>query len=351
MLLALLVWLCVVWYTHNFLVASVVSFVFWDTYKKRVKETYTQTKEIYTQTPIRVRHKHSRGDVFINKDFSINIFASHAVIFCVTRYGKTSLLNTILLAIHTKMSVEEVKVCIIDLKAVSFTLINNSPYLWNTLYVDDDGIKAVTAELFRRKELFVNLSNKKSKTITTIKTYNSVSNDKMPQLVVIIDEVFMLSQEAKESLAIIIRLGLAFGISVIITSQRGTKETLPQSTISQFSLRIIGVLDNRKEYGYAGVEKHAADKLLSNPTPGMFAVRQNQRWTVIKTDYVSGDELDDLLNSYKPALTGTSVEKNQQVLDWFNTLNRKPTIATMQNKWGITKHESRKYLALWKQRN
>ena len=112
----------------------------------------------------------------------------HVMVGGQTGSGKSQFTENILSpSLLMRHSAESLKLLLIDPKMIQFTVYNGLPHLLRPVIVDaDESKKAFTWLLGEMDERFDMLSKSRNQTIDI---YNAKSTDKMPYIVVVIDEV------------------------------------------------------------------------------------------------------------------------------------------------------------------
>jgi intein/homing endonuclease len=180
-----------------------------------------------------------------------NGFVNHNTIF----------LNTLILSHLYAKTPEEVKFILIDPKRVEFTHYNGLPHLLAPVVVDLDKtvstLKWTVAEMERRYKIFQE-ANKRD-----IDVYNQSQQEKMPYIVVIIDELADLmalaASEVEASIVRIAQMARATGIHLVVATQRPSVDIITGLIKANISARIAfavaSQVDSRTILDMAGAEK------------------------------------------------------------------------------------------------
>ena len=187
----------------------------------------------------------------------------HLLIAGATGSGKSACLNAIISCLVMEKSPEDLRLLLIDPKRVELTPYNGVPHLITPVAVDTDKVvgllKGVIGEMLDRYRRMEEVS------VRNIQSYNAKKSDKMPYLVVVIDELADLMMSAafdvEQSLCRLAQLGRATGIHLIVATQRPSVDVVTGLIKANFPSRIsFGVtsqVDSRTILDTAG-----ADKLL-----------------------------------------------------------------------------------------
>lgn len=313
-----------------------------------LKETPTphgETRAVFTpKTDLNLKF----GEVALTKDFKVNILSDSTFISSLKGFGKTSLIYSILMQVHENFDPAKVQVAILDYKEVSLRWTHNSPFLFrNTVYTNGLGVVAVNAELTRRKALYAQLPP--TVVIDNVAKYNKETGSSLPIILFIVDEVQEATDDDKELLMSINKVGRSLGIILLAATQRTTSESISNAFLSQFRMRFIGYMTGRTEYKYSGLKDNKVIEQMVE-SKGIFAITDGVGWRVVQTDFTPTKKVEELSRSFKVkkvTLEGNDVERNTQVLRYLTTLTQKPKIKKLSTHFNITDDESRQFLKLW----
>jgi hypothetical protein len=171
----------------------------------------------------------------------------HAFITGVTRSGKTTLLNNIILGIAQKYTPQEVRLYLMDYKqGVEFQVFKNHPNC-EKIFLDNEDLDAsikllqgFSQGMNKRSELF------KKNEVANIIDYNNLPHQKpIARLILIIDEVHRLfagnykqKENFSELLKHVVKQGAGFGIHIILSTQTLAGTQIDRELMSQITLRI-----------------------------------------------------------------------------------------------------------------
>lgn len=244
-------------------------------------------------------------NVYIKLDSNLN---PHLLIGGNTGAGKTNFIDTIMLSIICKSSPDDVKVILVDPKRVDSRLYEELPHLLFGLdYYEDDifgALNWVEGEIARRNEL-MGQSN-----IRKIDSYNekAAEGEKLPHIVVIIDEYSQLMMDYRERTESLIdsiaRKGRSAGVHLIIATQLPTKRVISDSIKANLTARASLAIS--PDASKIIVENKVKQRLLGNGdmlyTPG-----RGREMVHIQTPLVTEEEIkaivDDIISknpSYSP---------------------------------------------------
>ncbi len=213
----------------------------------------------------------SKLTVCLGKDIGGNVVVGdiakwpHALIAGATGSGKSVCINTIVTSILYKADPSEVKLIMVDPKQVELGIYNGIPHL--LIPVVTEAKKAAGAlnwavtEMMRRYELFKNTGVRK------IDVYNKqmekTGGEKLPQIVIIIDELadlmMVAAKEVEDYVCRLAQLARAAGIYLIIATQRPSVDVITglikANIPSRIAFFVSSQVDSRTIIDKAGAEK------------------------------------------------------------------------------------------------
>ncbi len=179
-----------------------------------------------------------RGPVWVRLDQ----LDGHFLVGGEPRMGKTTWLKALLLSLTLTCSPAQLRLVLIDPKAVDFSAFADSPHLAYPLAVEreeaEGAIAYLVAELEARRQLF------RAAGADKWTTYNARAADRLPYLVAVIDEVAMLigekdlSSKLATQLMRLSTLGLTFGICLVLATQKPLARLLGSLTKGNLGVRI-----------------------------------------------------------------------------------------------------------------
>lgn len=217
------------------------------------------------------RNAKSKLTVCLGKDIGGNVVVGdiakwpHALIAGATGSGKSVCINTIVTSILYKASPDEVKLIMIDPKQVELGVYNGIPHL--LIPVVTEAKKAAGAlnwavqEMMHRYELF------KETGVRKLEGYNKLmeaeGGDKMPQIVIIVDELadlmMVAAKEVEDYICRLAQLARAAGIHLIIATQRPSVDVITglikANIPSRIAFFVSSQVDSRTILDKAGAEK------------------------------------------------------------------------------------------------
>ncbi|MBI4457572.1 DNA translocase FtsK [Candidatus Uhrbacteria bacterium] len=185
----------------------------------------------------------------------------HLLVAGATGSGKTVCLNTIILSLLYQNGPDELKLILVDPKRVELPVYNGIPHLLTQSITEVpktiNALKWSIGEMDRRFDL---LSKSGKRDITS---YNESADEKMPYLVLIIDELAdLMVASASEVEASIIRLAQmarAVGIHLVVATQRPSVDVITglikANITSRIAFSVASATDSRTILDTSGAEK------------------------------------------------------------------------------------------------
>jgi DNA segregation ATPase FtsK/SpoIIIE, S-DNA-T family len=191
----------------------------------------------------------------------------HGLIAGATGSGKSVCINSILVSLLYKASPHELKLLLIDPKMVELAPYNHIPHLVSPVITD---VKAATAalkwavdEMERRYELFAHTGVRDINRFNEIADQHKRYSDKLPFIVIIIDELadlmMMSPADVEESICRIAQKARACGIHLIIATQRPSVDVITglikANVPTRTAFSVSSQIDSRTIIDISGAEK------------------------------------------------------------------------------------------------
>ena len=223
----------------------------------------------------------------------------HLLIAGTTGSGKSVCVNTLLAGIMYKARPDEVKLILVDPKVVELTNYNGIPHL--LVPVVTDAKKAASAlhwavgEMERRYKSFADTR------VRDIKAYNAQADEKMPYIVIVIDEMSDLMMVAKADVEdAILRLAQkarACGIHMVLATQRPSVDVITgivkANIPSRIAFAVSSLTDSRTILDMGG-----AEKLLGKGDMLFYPIGANKP-SRVQGAFVSDEELNRVTDFIK----------------------------------------------------
>lgn len=212
----------------------------------------------------------------VGKDITGNIILGdiakmpHVIIAGTTGSGKSVCTRSIIMSILYNAKPDEVKLILIDPKMVEFKVFDGIPHLLIPIVIEAKkaagALNWAVNEMMRRYSTFADVG------ANDLKSYNALAADhegmdKMPQIVVFIDELadmmLVAGKEVEDSICRLAQMGRAAGMHLVVATQRPTTDVITglikANIPSRIALSVKSQIDSRTIIDMAG-----ADKLLGN---------------------------------------------------------------------------------------
>ena len=184
----------------------------------------------------------------------------HLLVAGATGTGKSVCINSLLLSLLYRNTPQDVKFILVDPKRVELNLYNGIPHLLTPPILDSDkainALKWAVNEMDRRYRLFSE-SNKRN-----ISEFNTATQNKLPYIVIIVDELADLMSIAKvdveKAIVRLAQLARAVGIHLILATQRPSVDVITglikANITTRFAFKTGSQVDSRTIIDFAGAE-------------------------------------------------------------------------------------------------
>lgn len=229
----------------------------------------------------------------------------HGMIAGATGSGKSVCINSILVSLLYKASPTELKMMLIDPKMVELAPFNGIPHLISPVITD---VKAATAalkwavdEMERRYELFAHAGARNIERYNQMAEANRQFSQKMPYLLIVIDELadlmMVAPNDVEVSISRIAQKARACGIHLIIATQRPSVDVITGIIKANIPTRIAfavsSQIDSRTIIDGAG-----AERLLGRGD--MLYIGNGQSSPIrLQGTYVTDDEIESIIEHVK----------------------------------------------------
>jgi S-DNA-T family DNA segregation ATPase FtsK/SpoIIIE len=226
----------------------------------------------------------------------------HLLIAGATGSGKSIGMNTFLMSFLFQNSPADLKMILIDPKRVELTPYNNIPHLLTPVITEAE--KALAALRWSVAEMMRRYGELAKKGYRNIAEYNEKEEDKMPKIIIVIDELadLMMRQLKKDTESAICRLAQmarAVGMHLIIATQRPSVDVITglikANIPTRIAFAVTSSIDSRTILDCVGAEEllGKGDMLFSSA-----ALSKPRR---IQGVFVSGEEINRVINRLKIA--------------------------------------------------
>lgn len=226
----------------------------------------------------------------------------HALVAGTTGSGKSVCLNVILASILYRYSPEELKLVLIDLKTVEMAPYAGLPHmLFNNPLSDvteiNNALKWIREETMRRFGVFKKINCR------NLKEYNATmaKEDKLPRIVIIIDEASELMTDPKSgksmdsNLCSLARMARAAGVHLIFATQNPVKEVITNEIQNNLNTKIAFKVG---DYNHSMVifKAKGAETLLGR---GDMYIKKGTDMQRAQCAYIDTKEIEDMVDYIK----------------------------------------------------
>ena len=242
----------------------------------------------------------------------------HMLIAGTTGSGKSVCMNSIIISLLYKASPEDVKLIMIDPKMVELGIYNDIPHLLTPVVTDPKkaagSLQWAVTEMMRRYKVMSDAG------VRDIESYNSIVEGqevdvvKLPQVVVIIDELadlmLVAAKEVEESICRIAQMGRAAGIHLIIATQRPSADVITGLMKANIPSRIAFAVASAMESRII-LDTQGAEKLVGKGDM-LYAPIGNGKPKRVQGCFVSDPEVEAVANFVK---SNHVADYDQKVMD------------------------------------
>ena len=229
----------------------------------------------------------------------------HLLIAGATGSGKSVCINTLIMSILYKADPSDVKLIMIDPKVVELSVYNGIPHLFCPVVTDPKEAAAslnwAVREMMERynkfKELGVRNIAGYNQKIKTVNDPEGAGYEKMPSLVIIVDEfadlMMVASKEVEDAVCRLAQLARAAGIHLVLATQRPSVNVITgvikANIPSRIAFSVSSAIDSRTI-----LDKSGAEKLLGKGDMLFFPSGESEPVRV-QGAFVSDKEVSDVV--------------------------------------------------------
>ncbi len=249
----------------------------------------------------------------------------HLLIAGATGSGKSVCINTLIMSILYKAKPEEVKMIMIDPKVVELSVYNGIPHLFIPVVTDPKkaagALNWAVSEMTTRYNTFAeygvrNLEEYNRKVDSIPASQDEAAPEKMPQIIIIVDELADLMMvapgEVEDAICRLAQLARAAGIHLIIATQRPSVNVITglikANMPSRIAFSVSSGVDSRTI-----LDMNGAEKLLGKGDM-LFYPQGYQKPARLQGAFVSDEEVSAVVNflsDKNPAVTYSSQIQQQ----------------------------------------
>ena len=264
---------------------------------------------VFTELPTKVKYKSNSTDLENTLKAYVGV-AGYNQLLCVdffkfgslliggmSRWGKTSLIYSLLTSLMQRYSYDYLRIILIDYKMVDLTYLDCYKHVLSEAITEisrlNDAINWVKDEIERRKIEF------RKYRIQNIQNYNKRNkNCKMQPILIVIDEISVLFEDMekkeadalKRKISSIISISMGFGIYWVVCTQELSRETLGKMK-NNFGQRI----------GFKTADSEATDLIIKGGElheikyQGRAKLENSEGITEFQSYFIELEEVEDYL--------------------------------------------------------
>ncbi|MDB4861514.1 DNA translocase FtsK [bacterium] len=257
--------------------------------------------------------------ICIGKDISGNIEVidlsktPHLLVAGTTGSGKSVFINTLLTSILYKFSPEELRLILIDPKMLELSVYNDIAHLLTPVVTEPK--KAIIALKWVCKEMERRYSLMNEEGTRSLEGYNLKSVEKLPFIVVFIDEMADLmmtaGKEVEHYVQRLAQMARACGIHLVMATQRPSVDIITGSIKANFpsriSFQVASKYDSRTVLGEVG-----AEQLLGNGD--MLMSKNGSSLVRYQSAFISDSEVNKLIKEIKRSQKVEYLEELEEII-------------------------------------
>lgn len=266
----------------------------------------------------------SKSSFAVGKDIGGNCIVGnisklpHMLIAGTTGSGKSVCMNSIIISLLYKASPDEVKLIMVDPKMVELGIYNGIPHLLIPVVTDPKkaagSLQWAVTEMMRRYKAMSDAGVRDLESYNSIIESQEVEGSRLPQIVVIIDELadlmLVAAKEVEESICRIAQMGRAAGIHLIIATQRPSSDVITGLMKANIPSRIAFAVASAMESRII-LDTQGAEKLVGKGDM-LYAPIGNGKPKRVQGCFVSDSEVEAVANFVK---SNFSTNYDQEVME------------------------------------
>ena len=251
----------------------------------------------------------------------------HVLIAGSTGSGKSVCINTIITSIIYNAKPSEVKLVMVDPKVVELSVYNGIPHL--LIPVVTDPKKAAGALAWAVQEMDDRYNKFASKGVRDLKGYNKAiekeeENGKLPQIVIIVDELadlmMVAAKDVEEAICRLAQKARAAGMHLVIATQRPSVDVITglikANIPSRIAFAVSSQVDSRTILDTVGAEK------LLGKGDMLFFPSGAPKPSRVQGAFVSDDEVEKIVDFVKSNGTATYSEDILETIENSNKTDK-----------------------------
>ena len=251
----------------------------------------------------------------------------HVLIAGSTGSGKSVCVNTLITSIIYKAKPSEVKLVMVDPKVVELSIYNGIPHLLIPVVTDPRKAAGALAwavqEMENRYHLFA------EKNVREIHGYNEALekeglDEKLPQIVIIIDELadlmMVASKDVEEAICRLAQKARAAGMHLVIATQRPSVDVITglikANIATRIAFAVTSQIDSRTILDVGGAEK------LLGKGDMLFAMSGGQKKQRVQCAFISDSEVESIVDFLKQNGGATYSEDVLEKIEKVNSTDK-----------------------------
>ena len=222
----------------------------------------------------------------------------HLLVAGTTGSGKSVFINTLLTSILYKFSPDDLRLILIDPKMLELSVYNDIAHLLTPVVTEPK--KAIIALKWVCKEMERRYSLMNEENTRSLEAFNQKVKEKMPYIVVVIDEMADLmmtaGKEVEHYVQRLAQMARACGIHLVMATQRPSVDIITGSIKANFpsriSFQVASKYDSRTVLGEIG-----AEQLLGNGD--MLLMKNGGNILRYQSAFISDNEVTKLINEIR----------------------------------------------------
>jgi hypothetical protein len=228
----------------------------------------------------------------------------HLLIAGATGSGKSVCVNALIMSLLLQKTAQELQFIMIDPKMVELKLYNGIPHLLAEVVTDPrNAAKALRWVIYEMENRYQKLDQYYTR---DIRGYNAKASEKLPYIVVIVDEFANLmaiaQKEVEDACVRLASMSRAVGIHLIMSTQRPSVDVITGLIKANFPYRIAfqvaSKTDSRTILDFSGAEK------LLGRGDMLFSPAGSMNITRIQGAFISEEELYSIVKRLKRGFSG-----------------------------------------------
>ena len=237
----------------------------------------------------------------------------HLLVAGTTGSGKSVFINTLLASILYKFSPDQLRLILIDPKMLELSVYNDIAHLLTPVVTEPK--KAIIALKWVCKEMERRYSLMNEENTRSLEGYNQKSLEKLPFIVVFIDEMADLmmtaGKEVEHYVQRLAQMARACGIHLVMATQRPSVDIITGSIKANFpsriSFQVASKYDSRTVLGEIG-----AEQLLGNGD--MLMSKNGSNLIRYQSAFISDDEVNKLIKEIKKSQKVEYLEELDEII-------------------------------------